>query len=310
MGDVELLVVDVVQEHVDPAQVVGREVDLLAEEPEPDIAVAEHPRELQEQRPRAAGRVVDLVHPGLAHDRDPSKQLRHLLWGEELAARLAGARGVHRHEELVRVAERVDRVACVVQVEVADRVEQLHELLVPLRDSRPEPARVDVEVVEQALDVVLARGTDSRALDATEDGCERLVQVLVVACALADVPEELAGQDVEALLGDSLPPASLGLRVAECRVVEVRVTSPALLLVQVRGQVLRDEAVEEHPEHVGLEVPTVDAAAQIVRDPPDRLVQLRPFCLLANCCHAGSFSTRADVDSPHGRPRMIFGGFA
>ena len=46
------------------------------------------------------------------------------------------------------------------------------------------------------------------------------------------------------------------------------------MLVDVAGQVLRDEAVEQHPQNVGLEIPAIDAAAQIVGDPPDSLVQL------------------------------------
>src|SRR5207237_1026075 len=51
------------------------------------------------------------------------------------------------------------------------------------------------------------------------------------------------------------------------------------------------------PEYVGLEVPAVDAAAQIVGDPPDRLVQLRPLRLLAYRGHGGSLSRRADVSN-------------
>ncbi len=307
VGDVELLVVDVVQEHVDPAQVVGREVDLLAEEPQPHVVAAEHLRELQQQRPRAAGRVVDLVHLGLADDRDPGEQFRHLLRREEFAAGLAGVRGVHRHQVLVSVAERVDRVVGVPEVEVADRVEQLDELLVALRHRRPELARVDVEVVEQALEVVLARGADRGALDVAEDLREGLVEVLVVTRPLPYVCEELAGEDVEALLGDRLPPPALGLDVTEGRIVEVGASRLALLLVQVRGQVLRDEAVEERPEDVGLEVPAVDAAAQIVGDPPDRLVQLRPLRLLAHRGHV-AVSQRGPTSRTLGRLPPVCAG--
>ena len=43
---------------------------------------------------------------------------------------------------------------------------------------------VDVEVVEQALEVVLAVGADRRALDVREDPRERLVEVLVAGGAL------------------------------------------------------------------------------------------------------------------------------
>ena len=63
------------------------------------------------------------------------------------------------------------------------------------------------------------------------------------------------------------------------RVVEVGVAGLALLLVEVGGEVLGDEAVEQHAEHVGLEVPAVDAAAQVVGDAPDGLVQLGAFDL-------------------------------
>ena len=43
-------------------------------------------------------------------------------------------------------------------------------------------------------------------------------------------------------------------------------------LVDVHREVLGDEAVEEHAEHVGLEVPAVHTSAQVVRDAPDGLV--------------------------------------
>jgi RecA/RadA recombinase len=75
VGDVELLVVDVVQEHVDAREVVGRQVDLLAVEALPHVVLAEHLGELQQQRARAARRVVDLVDLGLADDRDAGEQL-------------------------------------------------------------------------------------------------------------------------------------------------------------------------------------------------------------------------------------------
>ena len=70
-------------------------------------------------------------------------------------------------------------------------MQQLHELLVALRDRGAELVRVDVEVIEQPLDVVLARRADRGALDAAEDLYECLVEVLVVACPLADVREAI-----------------------------------------------------------------------------------------------------------------------
>ena len=90
MGDVELLVGHVVEEHVDAREVVGGQVDLLTVEPLPHLAVAEHLRELQQQRPGPAGGVVDLIDLGLAGDRDLGQQLGDLLRRVVLAAGLAG----------------------------------------------------------------------------------------------------------------------------------------------------------------------------------------------------------------------------
>ena len=121
---------------------------------------------------------------------------------------------------------------------------------------------------------------------------------------LAHVDEQLGREDVEALLRDGLGPPELGVGVAQLGVVEVGVAGLALLLVQVGGEVLGDEPVEEHAEHVGLEVPPVDAASKIVRDPPDGLVQLCPLGFLARRTHCVSLAgggPRFRPNAPGGR---------
>jgi len=98
--------------------------------------------------------------------------------------------------------------------------------------------------------------------------------VLVGWRVLSDVCKELAREDEEALLLDRLGAAVLGVSVAEVLVVEGFVACGTLLPVEVRREVLGDEAVEEHAEDVALEVPAVDAAAEVVGYPPDRFVEL------------------------------------
>ena len=85
-GDVELVVADVVQEHVYPAEVVGRYVYLLAEEAEANVVLAEHLRRLEKKRPGTASGVVHLVDLPLVADRKARKKFAHLLWREELSA--------------------------------------------------------------------------------------------------------------------------------------------------------------------------------------------------------------------------------
>ena len=64
--DVELVVVDVVQEHVHPRQVVGSVVELLPEEAIFDDMGVKVLFGLQEQRAGAASRVVNFVDATLA----------------------------------------------------------------------------------------------------------------------------------------------------------------------------------------------------------------------------------------------------
>ena len=97
VGDVELIKINIVQEHIDTAQVVGRQVDFLAEEALTDVFFAQNLSRLQQQRARAAGRVIDLVDLGFAHDSKAGQQFRDLLRCKELAAALASVGGVHTH---------------------------------------------------------------------------------------------------------------------------------------------------------------------------------------------------------------------
>ena len=55
--DVELVKADVVEEHIDAAQVVGGDVDLLAEKAVARRIMAQHLHRLQQQGAGAAGRV-------------------------------------------------------------------------------------------------------------------------------------------------------------------------------------------------------------------------------------------------------------
>ena len=55
VGDVKFVVVNIMQEHVDAAEVVGRDIDLLPIKSLPDIAEAEDLRCFQKQRTGTAG---------------------------------------------------------------------------------------------------------------------------------------------------------------------------------------------------------------------------------------------------------------
>ena len=71
----ELVKLDVVQEHIDAAEIVSGQVDLLTVEASLDIILAQHFFHLQQQRTGAAGRVIDLVDFRFADGAEASQQL-------------------------------------------------------------------------------------------------------------------------------------------------------------------------------------------------------------------------------------------
>ena len=283
--DVELLVVDVVQEHIDAAEIVCRQVDFLPEEPLPDILLAQHLGELQQERPGAASRVVDLVHLLLADNGDSRQQFRDLLRREELPAGLAGGAGVHRHQELVCIAEGVvDRAGDLPQAEIADGVQNPHQLFIALGDGCAQFVAVHVEVAEQPLEIILAGRALRRILDILEDRVKGHIQILVVPGTGADIAEEFGGQDEEPLVLDGLLAPELRLLIVQGGVVESSIPRLPLPLVDELRKILGDEAVEEHPQDIALEVPSIDTPTQVIGNLPDGPMKLCTFLFLSRHC--------------------------
>ena len=177
------------------------------------------------------------------------------------------------------------------QGQIADSIHDLDELRVALGDSVPELRGVDVHVVEKAAKIRLRAAAPRRVFDEAEGVGEGLVQILVTGSLSAHVPKQVRGTNKEALFLDDAFTRRFRILVAKGRVIEGRglfrgstfgEDRLALRGVHVVRQVLRDEAVEQEAQDVALEVPPVHAAAQVVGDTPDRLMQLRS---LDHCRH-------------------------
>lgn len=279
--DVELVVVDVVQEHVHPCQVVGGVVDFLTVEPVFDDVFVELLLGLQQQRAGAAGRIVDFVDAGLLVHGQPRDQLGDVLRGKELATGLAGVGGVVGDKKLVGVAEQVN-VAGVesTEVEFGHAFEHGGQAGVFLFDCVAETVAGGVEVGEQTLDVVLGRVAAGRAFDGGEDAGQVGIQGFVAMGTAGHVGEQLAGIDEVALGLDSIV---LDVR-GDDAVSQLGVLDAVVAALDVAGKVLADEAVEQGAEDVLLEVPAIDRASNIVSDLPNSALQ---FGALLGVCHWG-----------------------
>ena len=176
--------------------------------------------------------------------------------------------------------------------EAADLGDEGYQLLVSLDYGVAKLRAIRVEVGEQALEVVFAIGSQRGTLNAGKDARQLLVKVFpalnsshaVFVYRLKHAREKLAGQDEKAPLLHRFRPAVFSLVVRKIAVIEAEV---ALLFGEVGAQVLADKAVEKRTQDVLLEVPAIDATAQVVGNGPDGLMELGSLLLFGNC-HIGS----------------------
>ena len=111
MSDVELLKIDVVQKHVDAAQIVGGQIDFLTEKALPHIILAQHLGKFQQQRAGTAGGVVYFIDLGFAQHGDARQKLGNFLRGVKLPTGLPGSGGVRLHEVFISITEQVNGIA-------------------------------------------------------------------------------------------------------------------------------------------------------------------------------------------------------
>jgi len=75
-------------------------------------------------------------------------------------------------------------------------------------------AKVDVQIIEQALDVVFAAAAAGGAFDVGKDAAQGFVEVVIVTRLAAHIGEQLRGQDVKAFFLDRLQTAEFGIAIA------------------------------------------------------------------------------------------------
>src|SRR5699024_8053877 len=148
-------------------------------------------------------------------------------------------------------------------------------------------------------EVIFAVGSYGRALKTFEEVIQRFVEIIVVTSPGTHIGEQTAEQKVKALLCCGLVPAELDLIIGDLDNVKTLVARFALGLIQIRGQVFGNESIEQHPQHIGFEVPTVDAATQVVGDAPNGLMQFGSFQAVTvhaiRFTHAPSIASRTDI---------------
>ena len=188
VGNVELVVIDVVQKHIDTAEVVRCQIDFLTEKALPHVFFAENFCKLQKERAAAASGIVHLIDFGFTHNGEFRQKLGNFLRGKVFAAAFARIACIHAHQELIGVTESVDCIILIVaKFHIADAVEQFDEFFISSCDRRAEFVGIYVNIVKQSLKVFFAVRTLRRTFDCFEYLFERFVQVSVAFRSFAHI---------------------------------------------------------------------------------------------------------------------------
>ena len=131
MSDVEFLIVDVMEEHIDTTEIVGGDVDLLTIKSLTNIVFSEYFSKLEKKRSRSTTRIIDFIHFCLAYGDDLGKELTHFLWSEEFSSRFSGIRCIHTHQILISITKGIDSIITIVsELKIRDRFEELSKFLI------------------------------------------------------------------------------------------------------------------------------------------------------------------------------------
>ena len=198
--DIELVIVDVVQEHIHPRQIVGGVVDFLTEEPLFDDMRVELSLGLQQQRTGTAGGVVDLVDAGLFVHGEPGDQAGDMLRSKELAARFAGIGGVVGDQKFVSIAKEVDMTLVEsAEIELSHPFEHRRQTGVFLFDGMTQTVAGGIEIGKEPLDILFGRVATGGGFNGGKDGGQIGVQAFVAVGTRHDVDKQLAWVDKIAL---------------------------------------------------------------------------------------------------------------
>ena len=285
-GNVEFVKFNVVQEHIDAAQVVRCDVDFLPKEAVAHGIPSQHLFCLQQQRTGTAGRVIDLVDFLLAYRTQPGQQLRNIGRRKELATGLARIAGVHGHQVFIGIAKGINVMLFhIAKVHIYHAVQQFNELFIAFGNGRTQLVAVHIVIIKQPCKLSLRGAALCGFLNVSEHCFQSFIEVFIVGCFCPHIAEQLTGQDEEPFFLYQSFPCLLCLCIRHIFIAEIRVACINFALIDIAGNVLRNITVEHRTENVALEIPSVHCAAQIIRNRPDCTVQFFAFLLFFGVYH-------------------------
>ena len=286
-GDVELVIPHIMQEHIDAAKVIRRNIDLLTEKSVTHVFRAEYLGKLQQQGAGAAGRIINLVDRCFADGGYSGKKLRNLLWRIVFPAAFTCIGSIHAHEEFIGIAESVNGIVLIIAAEVhaLNALQQFDQLFIAFGYGIAQFFTVDVHIVKQTFKTVFAFRTGCGFLYMLECLFQRCIQIVVLCGIPADIGKKFSRQNEKALGGDHFPTGCFRFLIGHICIVEAVEPSICHPLVEIDRQIFGNIPVEQHPQDILLEVPAINASTKVIGYVPYGAVKFRAFLLFSVVGH-------------------------
>ena len=192
VADVEVTVVNVVENHIHPRQVVSGRVHLLAVDHTEFLYLFSYTKE---ERSGTAGGVIDGLNAGLSGSDEFGKNLGNLLRGVELAGGFAGAAGELTDEVFVGVAKDVGFGVVELEVDFIEGAEDIDEGSVTIAIGFTKFGGIEVDGFEEVVEIVFGFMAHGGLLNVFQDA---LYVFEDVAASSGEGTEEVGGREVEA----------------------------------------------------------------------------------------------------------------
>ena len=287
-GNVKLIKADIVQEHIDTAQVVSSDIDFLTVETLANSILTENTLCFQKQRTRTAGRVINLINLGLADCTNSGEQFGHIGRCEKFAARLTSIGCIHSHKVLVSIAKGINGIVLVFQFHIGDAVQNLNKALVSLGNGSTEFIAVYIKVRKQTSKIVFAFATLGTIFNIGKDLFQCFVQVLVGCCFCSNVAEQFARKDEETFFLNQTCSCFLGIGIRHLYIIKIGIACFNFTSIDVGGNILGNIAVEHSTKNIVLEVPSVNSTTKVVGNRPYSAVKFCSFLLFSIINHCSS----------------------
>ena len=150
-GNVKLIKTNIMQEHIDTAEVICGDIDFLSIKAVSDSISAQNLFRFQKKRAGATCRIIDFIDFRLTHRSKSSQQLGNISGSKKLAAGFSGTGCVHGHQIFISIAKGINIMLLhIPKIHIRYAMQKFCKTFISLCNSRAELVAVHIKIIKQS----------------------------------------------------------------------------------------------------------------------------------------------------------------